>query len=427
MNIGIELNDIGYDNVNMSRPDTGNPGIGGSEYLFLQLAFYLHKFYDDYNVVLLHYNEKSQLPDGIKKVTVENQYQMLDVCENEKIDILVHQISKERAWYEYVKKKKVNLIAWAHIYPSYEECRCIKECENEKRIVFVGKEEYDYYLDDDIIEKSACIYNMMDFGGEHKCRSHNYKKTVTYMGSLVPAKGFHELAKVWPRIVKKVPDAELNVIGTGRVYDRNQEMGKYGIASKEYEESFMPYLTNSDGKIMDSVHFLGIVGTEKEDIFVQSAVGVVNPTAVGETFCLSAIEMELCGVPVVSRKLHGLMDTIRHNQTGLLFENEKQFIEYIVYLLKNKDKNFELSTQATEFVKENFDAKKIMSKWDDLLKKVYRNEKEVFDKPVKNFRNDKKNIKIIIRFLRFILHMRFVPSTMELREKIRNRRNANKR
>ena len=121
MNIGIELNDIGYDNVNMSRPDTGNPGIGGSEYLFLQLAFYLHKFYDDYNVVLLHYNEKSQLPDGIKKVTVENQYQMLDVCENEKIDILVHQISKERAWYEYVKKKKVNLIAWAHIYPSYEE------------------------------------------------------------------------------------------------------------------------------------------------------------------------------------------------------------------------------------------------------------------------------------------------------------------
>lgn len=78
------------------------------------------------------------------------------------------------------------------------------------------------------------------------------------------------------------------------MYDRNQEMGKYGIASKEYEESFMSYLTNSDGKIMDSVRFLGIVGTEKEDIFIQSAVGVVNLTAIGETFCLSAIEMELC-------------------------------------------------------------------------------------------------------------------------------------
>lgn len=417
MNIGIELIDIGYDNVNMGRPDTGNPGIGGSEYLFLQLAFYLHKFYDDYNVVLLHYNEKSQLPDGIKEVTVENQYQMLDVCENEKIDILIHQISKKRAWYEYVKKKRVNLIAWAHIYPSYEECRCIKECENEKRIVFVGKEEYDYYLDDDIIEKAAWIYNMMDFSGEHKYRSQNYKKTVTYMGSLVPAKGFHELAKVWPRIVKKVPDAELNVIGTGRVYDRNQTMGKYGIASKDYEESFMPYLINSDGKIMDSVHFLGIVGTEKEDIFVQSAVGVVNPTAIGETFCLSAIEMELCGVPVVSRKLHGLMDTIRHNQTGLLFKNEDEFVKYVVYLLENKDKNLQLSGKACAFVRENFDAEKLMRKWSELLERVYENEREKFDKPVRNFWNDKKFIKIFIRFLRFNLRLKFIPSFIQLREK----------
>lgn len=362
MNVGIELCDIGYNNVDMSRPDIGNPGIGGSEYLFLQLAFYLHEFYDNYNVILIHYNKGSQLPKEIENVVVENNYKMLDVCERENVDVLIHQISKENAWYEYSKNKNVKLIAWAHIYPSYKECDSIKRCDNVKRIVFVGKEEYDYYLDDDIIEKATWIYNMMNFSGEHKHRSQNYKKTVTYMGSLVPAKGFHVLAKIWPRVLKEVPDAELNVIGTGQVYDRNQTMGKYGIASKEYEDGFMPYLIDQDGKILDSVHFLGIVGTEKEDIFVQSAAGVVNPTAIGETFCLSAIEMEFCGVPVVSRKLHGLMDTIRHNQTGLLFKNEDEFVKYVVYLLENKDKNLQLSGKACAFVRENFDARKLMRK-----------------------------------------------------------------
>ena len=38
---------------------------------------------------------------------------------------------------------------------------------------------------------------------------------VTYIGSLVPTKGFHVLAAVWKTILKEVPDATLNVVGNG--------------------------------------------------------------------------------------------------------------------------------------------------------------------------------------------------------------------
>lgn len=83
------------------------------------------------------------------------------------------------------------------------------------------------------------------------------------------------------------------------------------------------------------------------------------------------------------------MDTIRHNQTGLLFKNEDEFVKYVVYLLENKDKNLRLSEKACAFVRENFDAEKLMRKWSELLERVYQNEREKFDKPVRNFWNDK--------------------------------------
>ena len=95
---------------------------------------------------------------------------------------------------------------------------------------------------------------------------------VTYVGSLVPAKGFHRLAQIWPEVISKVPNAELYVIGNGKVYDRNAKLGKYGISQSDYENQFMKYLTDDEGEILKSVHFCGIVGKEKRDIFATYIV-----------------------------------------------------------------------------------------------------------------------------------------------------------
>ena len=62
---------------------------------------------------------------------------------------------------------------------------------------------------------------------------------VTYVGSLTKGKGFHVLAKEWKNILKAVPDAELYVLGSGKLYDNKAELGEYGLAEKTYENNLL--------------------------------------------------------------------------------------------------------------------------------------------------------------------------------------------
>ena len=262
--------------------------------------------------------------------------------------------------------------------------------------------------------KSTYIYNMINTSRTAKERC-VVQPSVTYIGSLVPAKGFHLLAKIWPSVLARVPDAQLNVIGTGKVYDRNAVLGKYGIAQESYENEFMPYLTDENSDILPSVHFLGLLGEEKEDILCQTAVGVVNPTALTETFCISAVEMQLCGVPVVSKKKWGLLDTIKDRKTGFLYTSEKEFVDRVVQLLLDKELNAQFGCQGQAFVKNTFEAGILIHQWIDLLKDVYNDVPATYAGVQGNWGNDLKFLRGVLRFFRFKLGMKFIPTTEDLK------------
>ncbi len=317
--IAIEIQDSKYKNLDLSKPNEGNIGIGGSEYLFCLLGYELSNMSNSYEVYFVHYEESVKLPEGAKVLLAKNYENAIDVCQRNGIDLFIHQISKNKSWYKHLSETELSTIAWAHVYLYYEEQVAIQDTKNVKCVVFVSKEQYDSYIAEDINKKSAWIYNMIDISSIKYTRSNMYNKSVTYIGSLVPVKGFHILAEVWPDILKKIPDAKLNVIGTGKLYDRNATLGKFGIAQTDYESMFMQYLTNESGKIIDSVKFYGILGKEKDKVLLNSAVGVVNPSGLTETFCLSAIEMEAIGIPVVTKRKFGLLDTVKNGKTGYLF------------------------------------------------------------------------------------------------------------
>lgn len=71
--------------------------------------------------------------------------------------------------------------------------------------VFVGRQQYDRYVDHKIILKSTYIYNMYPMEKKQKRKFEN-QHTVTYIGSLVPEKGFQVLAAAWKKIIAEVPD-----------------------------------------------------------------------------------------------------------------------------------------------------------------------------------------------------------------------------
>lgn len=413
--LGIELPDKNISGVDLENPQEGNPGVGGSEYLFSLLGAYLQDESEDIDICFYHYS-RNKLP-GKDKI-VMNPYDMLHQMKIDKIDIFVYQINKPFEWYQALRKTKLKAIAWAHVYPAYYEQREFIKTDNIKRIVFVGKEEYDAYIDSDLICKATYIFNMLNTKKTLQPRVLQ-NKSVTYIGSLVPAKGFHVLAKIWKNILERVPDAELNVIGTGRVYDRNAKLGKYGLAQEDYEKSFMQYLTTSTGEILPSVHFLGLMGQEKNDVFASTMVGVVNPTALTETFCMSAVELELAGVPVVSKKKWGLLDTIKDKETGLLFFSDEEFENDIVQLLNDRDLNIKMGNQANRFVKNKFEASAIIRRWDEEIWAVYNKIQPEYLGVQGNYRNDKKLIKMAVRFIRFNVGIKSFPDCETIKEQLR--------
>jgi len=266
----------------------------------------------------------------------------------------------------------LNVIVWAHNNPSSLQMNIVASCTNISRLVCVGREELDLLRDHPVIYKTTCIFN-----GIHPSTyapDHHIVKTgttVVYMGSLVREKGFHILAKVWHQVKARAPSAVSWSLAPGRFIMREPSWVVGVSLRKTMNGNSVRFLSDEEGNPDASVEFLGRLGAEKISILQQADIGVVNPNRnphIGtETFCLSAVEFEACGVPVVSAAEDGLLDTVVHGQTGLLIHNERSLSKYIVLLLEDRGLREQYGRNAMEFVQSEFDYKKICPQWQSLF------------------------------------------------------------
>ena len=299
MHIGIYINNENISSVDCKNLLAGNPGIGGTEYCVLLLA-QAYKMYYSNNKVTLFVAKQGILPEVDNYVVVNGIDDLPAKTQKEDVDVLVvsavyNGIPLPQSFFDDISAKKIKTILWGHNFYLNDFCNKICKCEYAKANVFVGRQQYDRYIDHAVINKSTYIYNMYPETDElHREKIQNH--AVTYIGSLVPTKGFHVLAAVWKTILKEVPDATLNVVGNGKLYGRNSKLGKYNIAEDSYEKQFMPGLTDDEGNILPSVHFWGVLGVEKNDVIRNTCVGVVNPTGRTETFGISALDFESMSV-----------------------------------------------------------------------------------------------------------------------------------
>ncbi len=393
MKVGFYYKDSGLKSIDMSQPEMGNPGIGGTQFCFLITAAYLLR-YTDHKVVLYHFNDNI-LPRGIASALVKDESEVIQKAVQDRIDVLIYQNGNSSTWFDELNKTDLKCICWCHNYLKNSELNMLSGNKNTRRIVFVGREHCEFYYDHSIYVKSTFIYNMFNADLPSYKRQSDYKNVVTYTGSLVWGKGFHVLAKVWKDILKAVPDAELNVLGTGNLYSRNSSLGYFNLADEKYEKFFIKYLVDDCGKILPSVQFLGVLGKEKDEIYNNTAVGVVNPTGNTETFCLSAVEMEACGVPIVTKRVHGLLDTVKHKQTGLMFRSEFFMKRYIIMLLKNRKLNQKLGIEAKSFVLREFHPELLIKQWDKLIYDILLEKENYIIEPNKHWFNDLKWLKVI--------------------------------
>ena len=415
MRIAVYVNTKKKQEIDLMQIDRGSPGLGGSDYLFFALPLFLNKYSNKLDVTLF---VKGVVKGNkfLKTVTVDNCTDAVRLSQDNNIDLFIFRPSQDdNIICRELERYKLNALAWLHNDFQAAERKAIANCRFVKRIVCVGHEQLDMYRDHKAFYKSTVIYNAINTMGIPDYSNVQKKNIVAYTGALIDLKGFHVLAKVWKQILKKVPDAELWVLGTASLYGSNSKLGKWGIADEEYEKIWRPYLSDENGDKLESVRFLGEVGIEKFELYKNIKVGVVNPTGKTETFCLCGIEYGICGIPVVTAKKNGLLDTVIDKKTGLLVKNSKQLTNSIVKLLKDNKINSEMGSNARSFIKENFEWQNIIKEWIKLFDDVINNVPCEIEKIKGHWFSNYKFLREGNRLFKKYTGLSFIPSIKELR------------
>ncbi|HBM5401549.1 TPA: glycosyltransferase family 4 protein [Enterococcus faecium] len=361
-----------HQGVDYRFPERGNPGVGGTQYMFWSVAYFLRKKYKDIGVHLIAQRIEN-MPAGLNVHQADNEIDAVKLANELNIDFLVLRgPTKNKLLFDYIEKYKVKCVFWSHNFENYEFCQLADNCEFVVKNVCVGKEQYERLYDHKIFSKSTYIYNAIDFENYLLENKKKDGKVVCYMGSLTPRKGFHRLARNWKKILQQVPDAQLYVLGASNLYSKQSQTVKASVLSK-YEKKNMRYLSNN-GKLLPGVKFFGVVsGKEKIALLNAANIGVPNPTAVGETFCIVAVEFQALHVPVVTIKKNGFLDTVRDRKTGYLFKNDREFVRYVVDLLNDEEQQGKIGAAASQFVRKEFTFDRACEAWRNLFEELKYN------------------------------------------------------
>ena len=407
MNIAFYFNNSGIPKQDYSKIRYGNPGIGGTQYAMILLATLLAE--KKYKNKKFYFFAESiyGIPESLNVKDVSTLAKLSQQIDNCEIDILV--VNKggkntlDKRFFSAIKNNNVKIIIWDHCFIPYFDLLSYARNKKVARIVTVGKEQLMTFCDHKAFKKSTYIYNLCNYCLPPIMPFANRKNNVVYIGSIVPLKGLHLLTKAWPKIIKNIPDAQLYIIGSGKLYNKNAQLGEFGIAEYFYEKELLKPILNEEHKIISSVHFLGIMGDEKFEIMNNAKLVVPNPSGLTETFGYTAIEAQLSGCLVTTKKCPGYLDTVFNHEN--LYDKVDDLSDFVINLLKKTDYD---PSYSINYVKNKFSSEKILSQWMELFDDVFLN-KSVLNKEVNtDFPPSKRKI-INAKLQKYIC---FLPSLM---------------
>jgi len=138
---------------------------------------------------------------------------------------------------------------------------------------------------------------------------------LVYISRLKKYKNAQFLIRALPKLQQRVPTARLFIAGSGDYLPQLKKLTKQMA-------------------IEHSVVFLGRISEEEKRDLLSEATLFVNPS-IKEGWGINNIEANLCGTVSLSSNVAGLRDSVKNNETGMLFEynNVHDFIDKATQLL----------------------------------------------------------------------------------------------
>ena len=366
--IAFLLDDLNVHAADLTDPALGNPAVGGTEYSFVSLAHELASR-GIARVTLLHRNRANTYPKTLTVLPIDDYPAGLRRLLNqvEPIDSIIvrgHDSLVGAGVIEAIPDW-IPVIAWTHNHLRSATLSYFARCEQIKRVVYVGREQCALAAGAPCHYKSTYIVP----GFYVAPRSNVCKeRRAVYIGSLVPQKGFHRLARLWPCIRHACPTAELDVIGSSQVNHPDQQLGTLGVASVSYEKLILRYLRNDPASC--GVVFHGKMGIEKYDVIGRAMVGLPNPAGFTECCPASVVEMSQCGAAVVAMRQWGMCDTVVDGTTGYLCRDDREYVARVSSLFADPDTAWSMGIAGQRFVEDTFSYAVICEKWERLFNEV---------------------------------------------------------
>jgi glycosyltransferase involved in cell wall biosynthesis/2-polyprenyl-3-methyl-5-hydroxy-6-metoxy-1,4-benzoquinol methylase len=302
-------------------------GVGGAEGAIISLAKSLAKAF---NVIVFCYCPEPGLYDGVKYLDIGDT----DFMRKFTTDLLIV-VRNTRVIPDLKKAFNIDkLCLWTHDIPESPVYRDLPEAMQHIDKIIVLSD----WQKNAIIKQFQNI-NFKDdiwFKTRNGVNTEYYQDTVQrnpfkMIYSSTPFRGLDVLLEVFPLIKNFVPQAELHIFSSMKVYGDN---------TPEAEEWKALYDKASH---MEGVTYHGTVTRKELAKEMKSSAVLAYPNHYPETFCITAIEAVTSGTPIVTSNLAALSEVVP-KQCGILIEGEahseeykKTFVDAVVAVLTHKD------------------------------------------------------------------------------------------
>lgn len=176
------------------------------------------------------------------------------------------------------------------------------------------------------------------------------KPSVLFAGNITLAKGAHVLADCIEDFAHAVPLVQVVFAGRGNLREELEERARRSA-------------------IPDQIHFTGFVDRQELYRVMARTAVIVAPALWPEPFGRLPLEAGIVGRPIVASRIGGYIETIRHEETGILVPpgDREAFFQAVINLLMEPERANEMGRAARSHVQKSFSpsnvSKRLANEW----------------------------------------------------------------